>query len=151
MPWKDKTPLPDQIKRRVAYLIAVRCRQQGIKNIAEKAGFNRDTVSAYADPNYGSKGGPQKFDIILAILSATGDDFAQVMYAAQNSTDEATFWAMMHCVLVAQQQLAIRATNEDRLAGGRLLPQALAVPRTRATDQVISHEPIYDEPQRLAM
>lgn len=145
MPWKEKAPTPDQIKRRIAYLIAVRCRQQGIGKIAKIVGVNRDTISSYADPDYETKGGPQNLETILKIFQATGDDFAQAVYAAQNSSDANSFWAMLHCVLVGQQNLQIRATNEDRLGGSSMIHQPLATPRTRSTDSKISLDPVYEE------
>jgi hypothetical protein len=145
MPWKEKSPTPDQIKRRLAYLIACRCRQQGAGKIAKIVGVNRDTISSYADPDYATKGGPQNIETIIKIFQATGDDFAQAVYAAQNSSDANSFWAMLHCVLVGQQNLQIRATNEDRLAGGSMIHQPLPSPRTRATDPKISLDPVYDD------
>lgn len=144
MPWKEKSPTPDQIKRRLAYLIACRCRQIGQGKIADAIGVDRDTLRRYADPDYAQKGGPKDFEIILKIFKATGDDFAQVMYAAQNSTDAQSFWAMLHCVLVAQQNLHIRATNEERL-GGNPVYQPVPIPRTRSTDPRLSLEPIYED------
>lgn len=117
MPWKVKQPTPDQIQRRIAYLIALRCREQGATNIAARSGIGRKTVSKYGDPDYcASKGGgPQKFEVLLRILQATGDDLANVMYAAIHSHDETTFRAMLHCVLIAQQNVAISSLNEERL------------------------------------
>lgn len=137
MPWKTKGPTPEQLQRRIAYLIALRSREQGQSNIAKRAGVSRNTVAKYGDPDYceTKKGaGPQRLDVTFKILLATGDDPAKVIHAAMHSHDETTFRAMLHCVLIAQQNVAITTMNNDRLNRPEFSTQPVPMSKRKLTD-----------------
>lgn len=111
MPWGSNIPAgsnkSDLVRRRLAYYIHMRMNRHGRRTELTKAlNIGKDALRGSADYTFevGDKRGGPSIDILVRVAEYFGDNVSVIMLAAERSTDEKVFDAMLLCDVHAQHR-----------------------------------------------
>lgn len=150
MPWKENSSYADQMRRRIAWFIKMRCKLIGVGVVAERSGVTRQTLRKYFDcdfPTGDSASGPKDVEKLFAILTECCRGYNEtpmkVLYAAEMSVDTTTFQKFLSYDYVAHIDIApTQPALQSLMVGAPVLhrpPASIQLPAAHITANDLGH------------